>query len=179
MENKQLIKKYALSLYEIGKNEGVLDEIKSGIKTLDSLQKESSVFRYFLLTKKISEKNKKLILSDIFKKQISPHLLELIFLIIDKGDTNFLSAIINRFFIVLSNQADIVPVRIITSNKLDYEANQALVSKIESKLSRKINAKNEVDPKIIGGVKFMIGNKVIDGSVSHQLRKIKNALEQV
>ena len=169
MENKQLIKKYALSLYEIGKNEGVLEEIKSGIKTLDSLQKESSVFRYFLLTKKITEKNKKLILSDIFKKQISPHLLELI----------FLSAIISRFFIVLSNQADIVPVRIITSNKLDHEANQALVSKIESKLSRKINAKNEVDPKIIGGVKFMIGNKVIDGSVSHQLRKIKNALEQV
>ena len=56
MENKQLIKKYALSLYEIGKNEGILDEIKSGIKTLDSLQKESSVFRYFLLTKKNNRK---------------------------------------------------------------------------------------------------------------------------
>ena len=34
-------------------------------------------------------------------------------------------------------------------------------------------------PKIIGGVKLMLGNKVVDGSISHQLRKIKYTLEQV
>ena len=31
MENKQLIKKYALSLYQIGKKENALDEIQNGI----------------------------------------------------------------------------------------------------------------------------------------------------
>ncbi len=179
MENKQLIKKYALSIYSIGKKEDALDEVKSSIHAFDSLYKKSSVFRYFLLTKKISEKDKKLILSDILKDLCSPYVLELVHLIIERGDTKSLSAIINRFFVVVSNEDDIVPVRIITTSALDAERNQVLVEKIESKLHKTVNAKNEVDPKIIGGVKLIIGNKVIDGSISHQLRKIKNALEQV
>ena len=56
---------------------------------------------------------------------------------------------------------------------------QILVNNIESKLNKKVSAKNEVDPDIIGGVKLMIGNKVVDGSISYQLRKIKYKLEQV
>ena len=179
MENKQLIKKYALSIYSIGKKENVLEEIESGIRVVDFLYKQSSIFRYFLLTKKISEKNKKLILLDILKDRCSTYVLELIHIIIEKGDIKSLSAIINRFFVFVSNEADIVPVRIITPSALDNNTNKDLIEKIESKLNKKVNAKNEVDPKIIGGVKLMIGNKVIDGSVSHQLRKIKNALEQV
>ena len=179
MENKQLIKKYALSIYSIGKKENVLEEIESGIRVVDFLYKQSSIFRYFLLTKKISEKNKKLILFDILKDRCSPYVLELIHIIIEKGDIKSLSAIINRFFVFVSNEADIIPVRIITPSALDNNTNKDLIRKIESKLNKKVNAKNEVDPKIIGGVKLMIGNKVIDGSVSHQLRKIKNTLEQV
>ena len=54
-----------------------------------------------------------------------------------------------------------------------------LINDIQSKLGKKVNAKNEIDPKIIGGIKLMIGNKVVDGSISHQLRKIKYTLEQV
>ncbi len=179
MENKQLIKKYALSIYSIGKKENALEEIESGIHALNSLYKQSSIFRYFLITKKISEKNKKLILSDILKDVCSFYVIELLHIIIEKGDIKSLSAIINRFFVFVSNETDIVPVRIITSSALDDKTNEALIWKIESKLNKKVNAKNEVDPKIIGGVKLMISNKVIDGSVSHQLRKIKNALEQV
>jgi len=128
---------------------------------------------------KISEKNKKLILLDILKDRCSTYVLELIYVIIEKGDIKSLSAIINRFFVFVSNEADIIPVRIITPSALDNNTNKDLIEKIESKLNKKVNVKNEVDPKIIGGVKLMIGNKVIDGSVSHQLRKIKNALEQV
>ena len=58
MENKQLIKKYALSIYSIGKKENVLEEIESGIRVVDFLYKQSSIFRYFLLTKKYQKKIK-------------------------------------------------------------------------------------------------------------------------
>ena len=39
MENKQLIKKYALSLYEVGKKEDALDDIQKGVEVLNSLYK--------------------------------------------------------------------------------------------------------------------------------------------
>ncbi len=179
MENKQLVKKYALSLYQIGQKENALNEIEKGVRAVDSLYKDSSTFRYFLLTKKIADSDKKKILSDILKDLCSHYVLELMFIIIDKGDIKSLRAIIDRFFVAVNSESDIIPVRIITSSTLDNDEMQALIANIESKLNKKISAKNEVDPNIIGGVKLMIGNKVVDGSISHQLKKIKYTLEQV
>ena len=84
MENKQLIKKYALSLYQIGKKVDALDEIQKGAHLVRGLYKTSSTFRYFLLTKKIADNDKKKILSDILKNSYSHYILELIFIIIEK-----------------------------------------------------------------------------------------------
>ncbi len=179
MENKQLIKKYALSLYEVGKKEDALDDVQKGIEALNSLYKSSSTFRYLLLTKKIAENDKKKILLDVLKDYCSKYVLELIFIIIDKGDIKSLSNVIDRFFVVMNNESGIVPVRIITSSALGSDEIESLVKNIESKLNRKVSAKNEVDPSIIGGIKLMVGNKVVDGSISHQLKKIKYTLEQV
>ena len=179
MENKQLIKKYALSLYQIGQKQDALDEIQEGVRLVSSLYKSSSTFRYFLLTKKIANWDKKKILLDILKGSCSRYVLELIFIIIDKRDIKSLEAVIDRFFLAVNNESDIIPVRIITSSALDNNEIQTLIQNIESKLDKKIRAKNEVDPNIIGGVKLMIGNKVVDGSISYQLRKIKYTLEKV
>ena len=179
MENKQLIKKYALSLYEVGKKEDALDDIQKGIEALNSLYKSSSTFRYLLLTKKIAENDKKTILLDVLKDCCSKYVLELVFIIIDKGDIKSLRAIIDRFFIAVNSESDVIPVRIITSSVLESAEMESLVKNIESKLNRKVSAKNEIDPSIIGGIKLMVGNKVVDGSISHQLKKIKYTLEQV
>ena len=179
MENKQLIKKYALSLYQIGQKQDALDEIQEGVRLVSSLYKSSSTFRYFLLTKKIANSDKRKILLDILKGSCSRYVLELIFIIIDKRDIKSLEAVIDRFFLAVNNESDIIPVRIITSSALDNNEIQTLIQNIESKLDKKIRAKNEVDPNIIGGVKLMIGNKVVDGSISYQLRKIKYTLEKV
>jgi len=179
MENKQLIKKYALSLYQVGKKEGDLDEIQKGAHVVRGLYKTSSTFRYFLLTKKIADNDKKKILSDVLENSCSHYILELIFIIIEKKDVKSLLEIINRFFVVINNESDIIPVRIISSSTLSSSEIESLIQGIESKLNKKVSAKNEVDSTIIGGVKLMLGNKVIDGSVSHQLKKIKNTLEQV
>ena len=179
MENKQLIKKYALSLYQVGEKKNALDEIQKGIHVVNSLYKSSNTFRYFLLTKKITDNDKKVILLNILKEHCSTYVLELISIIIEKGDIKSLNAIISRFFMVINKESNIIPVKIITSSSMNDSDMQSLINNIESKLNKKVSAKNEVDPDIIGGVKLMIGNKVVDGSISHQLRKIKYTLEQV
>ena len=179
MENKQLIKKYALSLYQIGLKESSLDKIQKGMHLINALYKSNSTFRYFLLTKKITDSDKKTILSEILKDSCSNYVLELVFIMIESGDIKVLSNVIERFFLALDSESDVIPVRIITSSALDDNEMQTIIQNIESKLGKKVSAKNEVDPDIIGGVKLMIGYKVVDGSVSHQLRKIKYALEQV
>ena len=179
MENKQVIKKYALALYQLGKKSNALSEIQKDLRLVGSLYKNSNTFCYFLLTKKITDDNKKIILSDVLKDYCCHYVIELVSIILEKGDIKSLKSIINYFFIIISRESDIIPVKVITAFILSDSEMENLINDIESKLGKKVNAKNEVDSKIIGGIKLMIGNKVVDGSISHQLRKIKYTLEQV
>lgn len=53
---------------------------------------------------------------------------------------------------------------------------QSLVATLEKKYGRKITAKVELDPKLIGGLKIMVGDKVIDATVRGKLDAMAAAL---
>lgn len=53
---------------------------------------------------------------------------------------------------------------------------QTLVATLEKKYGRKITAKVELDPKLIGGLKIMVGDKVIDATVRGKLDAMAAAL---
>ena len=52
-----------------------------------------------------------------------------------------------------------------------------LVSGLEKKFGRKVKARVTVDKELIGGVRVLVGDKVIDGSARAQLAALENALK--
>lgn len=52
-----------------------------------------------------------------------------------------------------------------------------LVARLEKSSGRKVKARVSVDQSLIGGVKVVIGDKVIDGSARAQLGALENALK--
>jgi F-type H+-transporting ATPase subunit delta len=53
---------------------------------------------------------------------------------------------------------------------------QPLIAALEQKYGRKITAKVELDPQLIGGLKIMVGDKVIDATVRGRLDAMAAAL---
>ena len=62
-----------------------------------------------------------------------------------------------------------------------FEMNPAqladLVARLEKKTGRKVRARVSIDKALIGGVKVVIGDMVIDGSARAQLAALENALK--
>ena len=52
-----------------------------------------------------------------------------------------------------------------------------LVSALEKRTGRKVRAQVRLDKTLIGGVRVVIGDKVIDGSVRAQLGTLESALK--
>jgi F-type H+-transporting ATPase subunit delta len=52
-----------------------------------------------------------------------------------------------------------------------------LVQRLEKKTGRKVRARVALDKELIGGVKVVLGDKVIDGSARAQLGALENALK--
>ena len=104
MDNKQSIKRYALSIYDTGKQDEKLDDIQTGLESIKSLYKTVKEFKYLLLTKKIDTQNKTLILEETLRDYCSSYVIALLSVIIDNGDSKHLMPIIDRFFIILEKR---------------------------------------------------------------------------
>ncbi len=85
---------------------------------------------------------------------------------------------IRTHFEALKNEREgAVEAEVHTAFEMDPAQLADLVSRLEKKTGRKVKARVSVDKSLIGGVKLVIGDKVIDGSVRAQLSALENALK--
>lgn len=65
---------------------------------------------------------------------------------------------------------------VVSALPVDDAQLKALVAALEQKYGRKITARVELDPQLIGGLKIMVGDKVIDATVRGRLDAMAAAL---
>jgi F-type H+-transporting ATPase subunit delta len=71
----------------------------------------------------------------------------------------------------------IVDAKVTTAEPIDRQAEAAIRQRLSSLVGKQVELRSEVDPSIIGGVVARIGDQLIDGSVSNQLRRLRDRLE--
>jgi F-type H+-transporting ATPase subunit delta len=81
-------------------------------------------------------------------------------------------------FEVLKNEREgIVEAEVYSAFELTEAQVADLAQRLEKRTGRKVRTRIEVDKSLIGGVKVVIGDKVIDGSARGQLAALENALK--
>lgn len=70
----------------------------------------------------------------------------------------------------------VLDARIVSAFPLSDAQVRGLVSRLEDKYQRKVNAVVEVDDSLIGGVTLYVGDQVLDNSVRAQLQSMASAL---
>ncbi len=73
-------------------------------------------------------------------------------------------------------QEGILEAQITSAFALDDEQLSRLVRRLEAKYQRKVSAQVSVDPQLIGGVKIVVGDKVLDATVRGKLDAMAVAL---
>lgn len=85
---------------------------------------------------------------------------------------------IRALFEQLKNQREgVLDARVFSAFPLDEAQKDVLIADLEHKFKRRVTASVEVDPELIGGVKVVIGDQVIDASVRARLAAMAAALK--
>ena len=85
---------------------------------------------------------------------------------------------IRAHFEALKNEREgTLEAEVTTAFEMDQAQIADLVARLEKRTGRKVKARVSVDKSLIGGVKVVIGDKVIDGSARAQLSALENALK--
>ena len=95
----------------------------------------------------------------------------------ENGRLDVVAEIRAQFEVLKNDREGVVEAEVYSAFELDPAQVADLVSRLEKKTARKVRARVSVDKALIGGVKIVIGDKVIDGSARAQLGALENALK--
>lgn len=70
----------------------------------------------------------------------------------------------------------VLEAQIYSAFAMDASQIDQLVAKLESKYSRKVRAQVDIDPELIGGVKIIVGDNVLDVTVRGKLDEMSSVL---
>ena len=82
-----------------------------------------------------------------------------------------------QYEVLRNERENVVEAQIYTAFDLSDQQEAELVASLERKTGRKVKAQVEIDKDLIGGVKVVIGDKVIDASARAQLSALESALK--
>jgi F-type H+-transporting ATPase subunit delta len=95
----------------------------------------------------------------------------------ENGRLDVLGDIRGQFEALKNEREGVVECEVYSAFEMDAAQTADLVARLEKKTGRKVRAKVSVDKSLIGGVKVVIGDKVIDGSARAQLAALETALK--
>lgn len=85
-------------------------------------------------------------------------------------------AIAGQFEALRAEHERRVEVQIVSAAPVDAAQQQVLVAAVKKKLNREVNVEWTTDPSLIAGAQIRAGDTVIDGSVSGELARLRQAL---
>ena len=176
MKSIEVADRYAEALYELGKEEGILEELQSDLAQVNEVINTNEYFFPFLTHPLVPDEDKKRIIDEIFGSDMRVESINFLKILVQKDRESYFPLISERVKKLRMDKEEIVEVTVTLPSGFDREET---VSKIETRLAEIterevwITEVNE-DDELIGGIRLKVGEQVIDGSVKARLEGLRD-----
>jgi len=179
MKDDSVVKGYANGLFQVAKSEELVEVVEDELYKLREVLKKNAELREFLSNLRIAPEGKKKALMEIFGNRVSSITLNHLNLVIDQGRQRKLVPIIEEYFALVTAAREKVTAEIITSVPLSEKMAEKLARELTKVTKKQVFLKPRVDPSILGGAIIRVEDKIIDGSLRHQLDQMRRAMIEI
>ena len=148
----------------------VADELDLAAEVLSAKNIQS-----FFANPKVETANKEKVVVKVFAK-FSEKIINLLRLIVRFEKTSEIENIATSFRAVLNESAGIATATIESASKLDEKEIVNLAAALKKMTGSEVAVETKVEPKILGGVKVILGDELIDLSLLGKLGRLQKAL---
>lgn len=172
----QVARRYATSLFRTAKRMDQVDRILVELKAIADLLRKDPNLKNFLEAPQILDQHKEEVLTTAFKNSVSEALFSFLLLVLEKHRIEYLLAMAEEYERLVKEDQGILPTCFITARPLDPAFADRLKEEFEKNTGKRIEMISKIDPEIIGGIIVILGNKIIDKSIRHQLDELKEEM---
>jgi F-type H+-transporting ATPase subunit delta len=176
MATSRIATRYSSSLLDLAKSGNKLDAVKDDMDVIVKIYTESKDLRSLLNNPIVKIEDKKAVLAKVFAGT-DDTTLDFIGLLTDKRREGELANVATNFISSYNEMKGITSATVVTATALTGDALANMKSYVSTLLGKAdINLTNDVDPTIIGGIIIKHEDKLLDKSVSKELREIRKQL---
>ena len=170
---------YATALYELAKENSVLEKIENDIKSLKKIISENSNFEEAISSPTITKDDKKNIMFTIADKSNFDLLLKkFLGFVALKNRLFFLNKIIDSFLNLVSINKGELKAQLISPKELSADEQKKIQKELSENFKHPLNINYKHDPDLIAGLVIQVGSVMVDTSIKTKLKKLeKNMVE--
>ena len=172
----QVAKRYSQALFEVAKEQNLLDQVEQDLNLFVETFKMTEGFQTFLTHPQIGGEVKKEMVSNIFADSISWVTKNFLFILVDGGRENTVEEILKEYRKLANDARGVAAVTAISAKPLTDAEKQQLEKLYKERLNKIIKLENITDPAILGGLIVRVGDRVYDGSLIKKLKTVKKSL---
>ena len=166
---------YAEAVFRSAQQNGTLAAVADGLALLAAAERDEGM-RAVLLNPKVSAQQKKELLGSIVGDRMDVVVKNLVSLVIDNHREALLGHIEEQFDELKREQENVVRARITSAQPLTDAQRSDIVSALERRYGKKVEAELDVDAALLGGARVQVGDQVIHASVRDALAQMAAAL---
>ncbi len=173
--------RYARAVFEIASTMGRDKEIGEELENFCAALESNSGFKRLFSSPFLKIEQKRVFLEKIYPRSgaVSGLLLDFLTVLFEKDRFSLIDEIALNFKRISDEAQGQAVAQICSAAPLAVVQEAAIVKRLEEISGYKIVVKKEVDASLIGGVVVKIKNRIINGSVRHQIDYMKNELIKI
>lgn len=176
-----LARVYATSLLELAEPAGgrdLAEEILGELEDILELARADERFSEFLASRVLSHSQREDSLKKILKGRCRDLTLDFLLLLNEKQRLNHLPAIVASYDQLVQDRFGRVEVDVFTAQPIGSAELSQVKTRLQGALAKEVIVHPYTDTSMIGGIKVRVGDQLIDGSISAQLRQLRQRLQQ-
>ncbi|WP_036301350.1 F0F1 ATP synthase subunit delta [Methylotenera sp. L2L1] len=174
-EISTIARPYAVAAYKLGREQKALGKWSEMLGFAAAVTNDAQIKAYIQDPKVVSSDLQTTFLK-VCGDQLNENGQNLVKVLVEYGRLSILPEISSAFEALKAQDEGTLDAEIIAAAKPSAAEVKDLVKRLEAKFGKKIEASVSVDPELIGGIKIIVGDTVIDASVKGQLQNLAYTL---
>jgi F-type H+-transporting ATPase subunit delta len=168
--------KYARALFDAAIEEDRVNETAADMASVGKLAQQDASFLGFLVSPEVLTEHKLEFIQSVFASRLSPLVVNYLRLLVNKTRINFLPEMCEEFVRLVEEHRGILRAEVLTAVPMDQDQETKLRDRLSRITGKEILLEKRVDPQVLGGVVVHLGNKILDGSLRHDVKLLREKL---
>lgn len=176
MTDSRVAKRYARALFNVALKQDILQSVEDDLSGICAVIQHSKELQRFIKNPNATREQKLHLLEKTFSDRVTALTMHAIRLLLKRRRENTIQQLRLEFVQLRRDHDKVSYLHVTSARPLDSLQRESIVNKIQGATGRRIEADFDTDEKLIGGVKVMFDNFVLDGTARGYLDRMRDKI---